>query len=231
MAEPQLLLDLGVREARGRDDFMVAPSNEIAVAWIDRWPDWPGPGLVLYGPPGSGKSHLAQVWRQASAAVELDADRLASEETPALLGAAEAAIIDDIEGLLTTGPLVQEGLLHLYNVLRERRGHLLLTSRSAPSAWDCSLPDLRSRLLALQTAALEDPGDELLAAVLVKLFKDRQVRVTPRVIDQLLRGMERSFAGAQALVAALDAKSLARGSKISEKIVREMLADSNRLAN
>ncbi len=96
----QLPLELAPRPALGREDFLVAPSNEVAVAWIDRWPDWPGPALALYGPPGSGKTHLCQVWRAASGAVEIDGSRLAEAEPPELLGAARTCVLDDADAVL-----------------------------------------------------------------------------------------------------------------------------------
>ncbi len=94
----QLPLDLGFRPALGRADFLVAPCNEEAVAWLDRWPQWPGPALALAGPARSGKSHLAEVWRVRSGAVLIAARDLDSARVPELLGAAKAAAVDDANG-------------------------------------------------------------------------------------------------------------------------------------
>ncbi len=142
----QLPLELALRPALGREDFLVAPSNQVAVAWIDRWPDWPGPALALYGPPGCGKTHLCQVWRAASGAVEIDAGRLARAEPPELLGAARACVLDDAEGLLGAegASADAERLLHLFNSVVERGGQLLLAARAAPARWPRGLADLGS---------------------------------------------------------------------------------------
>ena len=148
----QLPLELTLRPALGREDFLVAPSNQVAVAWIDRWPDWPGPALALYGPPGCGKTHLCQVWRAASGAVEIDAGRLARAEPPELLGVARACVLDDAETLLGGEGANAERLLHLFNSVVERGGQLLLNGHAAPARWPCGLADLGSRLVPLSLA-------------------------------------------------------------------------------
>lgn len=218
----QLPLDLGHRPALGREDFLVAECNAAAVAWIDRWPDWPGGGLALHGPAGCGKSHLAEVWRGRSGAIRLDAALLAGAEPPQLLGTARACVID---GLYDSGAARpdERRLLHLYNLMRERGGHVLFAARAAPARWPVALPDLRSRLGALPAVEIGPPDDVLLAAVLVKLFVDRQLAVGADVIDYLARRMERSFEAARRLVAALDREALAAHRRIALPLAREVL--------
>ncbi len=225
----QLPLELALRPALGREDFLVAPSNQVAVAWIDRWPDWPGPALALYGPPGCGKTHLCQVWRAASGAVEIDAGRLSRAEPPELLGAARACVLDDVEALLGgAGGADGEGanaerLLHLFNSVVERGGQLLLAARAAPARWPCGLADLTSRLAAAPAVRLGAPDDALMEALLVKLCADRQLAVGEEVVRYLLARMERSFAAARALVAALDRTSLAEGRAVTVPLARRVL--------
>ena len=221
----QLPLDLELRPALGRDDFMVAPSNEVAVAWIDRWPDWPGPALAIYGPPGCGKTHLCQVWRAMSGAVQADAAALDANQPPELLGAARACVIDDAEAALGADAERERRVLHLYNLLSERGGHLLVTGRDAPARWACALPDLGSRLAAMTAARLAAPDDALVEAVLVKLFADRQLRVGGEVVRFLSARMERSFEAARALVAALDRAALAGRRAVTVPLARRVLAE------
>lgn len=213
----QLPLPLGFRPALGRADFLVAPCNEAAVAWLDRWPRWPAPALALWGPPGSGKSHLAEVWRARSGAGAIDARALAPARVPQLLGDAKAAILEEADRA------DEEGLLHLYNLLAERQGHLLLVARAAPSRWRIALPDLRSRLLAAPAVAVAGPDEALLGALLVKLFADRQIAVGAEVIAYLLVRLDRSFEAARDAVAALDAASLASGRAVTVPFVRDAL--------
>ena len=222
----QLPLDLPHRPALGREDFLVADANETAVAWIDLWPSWPQPALVLHGPAGSGKTHLAQVWRHTSGAAEADAARLLAADPPDLLGAGTDLLLDDADRAVTKArdrAAVERRLLHLYNVVRERGGHLLLTARCAPARWALQLPDLRSRLQAATCAELGAPDDQLIQAVLIKLFADRQLRVPPEVVRFLLLRMERSFAEAERIVDALDAASLAARKEITVPLARQVL--------
>ncbi|MEO3429668.1 DnaA/Hda family protein [Pelagibius sp. CAU 1746] len=225
----QLPLDLGHRPALAREDFLVAPSNEVAVAWIDRWPDWPANALALFGPAGSGKTHLCQVWRQASGAIQIDADMLRSDEPPAYLGDPEggvrACVVEDAAGCLSAEPEVARRLLHLYNMMLERRGFLLLSDREAPARWDCPLADLRSRLSGMQAAALGEPDDALIEAVLVKLFADRQLPVNAEVVRFVSARIERSFAAARRVVAAIDRMALAKRRQITVPLARAVLQD------
>ncbi len=221
----QLPLALEPRPALAREDFLVAPSNEVAVAWIDRWPDWPGPVLALYGPPGCGKTHLCQVWRALSGAVALNAAGLVRAEPPELLGAARACVLDGAEAALGGEAERERRLLHLYNLLRERGGHFLLTGREAPARWPCALPDLRSRLVAAQAVRLAAPDDALMEALLVKLFADRQLRVSTEVVRFVMARMERSFEAARALVAALDRASLADRRALTVPLARRVLEE------
>ncbi len=224
----QLILDLGHRPALGREDFLVAPGNRVAVAWIDRWPDWPGPALALHGPAGSGKSHLCEVWRAASGAARIDGARLSAAEPPALLGDAAACALDDVEDALAADPACAGRLLRVYNMLVERGGHLLLLGRSAPARWPVALRDLRTRLAAVPAVELAAPDDALFEALLIKLFADRQLRVGAGVVRFLVPRIERSFATARALVEALDRAALAGRREITVPLAGVVLANRER---
>lgn len=217
----QLPLDLPHRRALDRDDFLVAACNRVAVGWIDRWPDWPSPALILHGPEGAGKTHLAAAWQRVSAAQWCQAEALGISEVGRLTEQGQAAFVVDAADVPGVN---QRALLHLYNILAERRGHLLLTCRQPPSRWDATLPDLRSRLAAAGTAALGAPDDALLAAVMVKQFADRQLRVSPDLPVFILPRIERSFAAVGQIVAALDRAALAAHRAITIPLAREVLA-------
>jgi len=215
----QLLLGFEHEVASGLEDFMPAPCNRAALAWLGRWPDWPAPALVLHGPPGCGKSHMARIWAARAAARQLDPAALPGfpdGELPA------AAVLDPAE------PVADElALLQLYNRLRERGGHLLLTARRPVAAWPLGLPDLASRLRAAPAVAIEAPDDALLAALLVKLFDDRQLAVSEGVIGYLIRHMERSFAAARSVVEALDRRSLQKRRPVTVALARAVLEPGN----
>jgi chromosomal replication initiation ATPase DnaA len=213
----QLALDLPHRTALGRADFLVSACNEAALGWIERWPDWPAHALVLYGPEGSGKSHLAELWRARSGGALITGDALDGVE-PADLARSRAIAVDDAEAA------PDRALLHLYNWCGETAAGLLIVGRAAPAAWPIALPDLASRLRAAPAAAIGPPDDALLAAVLVKHFADRQLPVGPAIIEFLVRRMERSFAAAAALAGTIDRLALAARGPVTLALARQALA-------
>ena len=222
----QLTLELPQRPALDRADFLVAPSNAAAVAWIDRWPDWPHRVLTIYGQRASGKSHLLQVWRRVSGARAVTPADVEAVEPPGLVGREALIAFDDAAGFLAkdlSGR--EERLLHLHNLIVEQGGFLLMTAESPPSRWHCRLPDLRSRLAAALTAELGAPDDSLIEGLLVKLFADRQLRVEMPLVRYLLPRIERSFAAVESLVAAIDKAALAGHREITVPLASQVLAE------
>jgi len=218
----QLTFDLPHRAALRRENFLVAPCNLDAVTWIDRWPEWPGPATCLHGPAGCGKSHLLEVWRVRSDARICNADLLA-EHGPAYFANAGAVALDDAEQVRD-----EVALFHLFNLVKEAGGYLLLAAATPPGRWAVELPDLRSRLNASTAIGVSAPDDVLLSSLLAKLFADRQLKVTEDVIGYAVRRMERSFDAARRLVAALDALALAEKRAVGLSMVRDTL---NRMAD
>ena len=214
----QLPLDLGHAPAFLATDFLIADCNAEACGWLDRWPAWPAFALALAGPPGCGKSHLAEVFRQRCGGIRMAASALAEDDLPGLAQAPAVIVEDADQG-------VDEALLlHLYNLIGEARHHLLLTARQAPARWPVALPDLRSRLASIPVAAIGAPDDRLLEALLLKLFADRQMRIGPEIVSFLVPRMERSFGAARRLVTAIDAAALSGHRPVTVPLVRQVLA-------
>jgi chromosomal replication initiation ATPase DnaA len=197
------------------------------VALIDAWPAWPAPSVALSGPEGSGKTHLAEVWRARSGAGLLSAAALDEADVPAL-AAARAVVIEDMEAL---SPAAERNLFHLLNLVKEEGASLLLTSREPPARLPIALPDLASRLRALPHAGLGAPDDALLAGILVKLFDDRQLRVAEPLIAYLAARIERSVAVARDVVAALDKASLSGKRPITVPLAADVLAGPGHASN
>ncbi|HEX4637117.1 MAG TPA: hypothetical protein VH189_13095 [Rhizomicrobium sp.] len=209
----QLVLPLETRSAQGRADFIVAPGNERAVAFIDSYPHWPAPAAVLYGPPASGKSHLAAVWADQAGAQIVEAGSLSA---------------DIPQGALVVENVAQGVPEAALFALLERGSPLLLTAQPPPTEWVSAfqlfLPDLGSRLRALLAFALWAPDDALLMGLAVKLFADRQVSVPESVVTHMIRSLDRSPGAIRDFVARADAVALAEKRPINLSLIKELLA-------
>jgi chromosomal replication initiation ATPase DnaA len=230
MSEPtksgstQLAFDFPHCPSFADTDFLIAPCNADAVAWIDRWPDWPGNATALIGPPGSGKTHLASIFAARTGAVSIVPTTLSGIDPMAVLGGARVAVIDEPESALAER-VAREGLFHLYNRLAAVKGQLLLTGRHAPARWGVALPDLASRLATASVVEIDAPDDALLAAILSKLFADRQLRPSVDMIRYILTRIERSPATFATLVAEIDRRALAGGRAVTMALVSDTVRD------
>lgn len=207
----QLPLDLPHRPSLARDDLIVTEANCLAVAAVDRWPDWGHPVLVVVGPPGAGKSHLAAAWAEMAGAVSPSPDATSDEPF--------AVVVDDVD----RGRWNEAEIFGIVNAARLGGGSVLLTSRVRPAAMEIALPDLASRLKAATSAELGAPDEALLEGVLAKLFADRQMAVDFKLVAYAAARMERSLEAANRFVAAVDREALARNGRINRSLLADIL--------
>ncbi len=218
----QLPLDLPTRTALGRDAYFISPSNAVALASVDNWRNWPNGKMILCGQKGSGKTHLTHVWAAESGARIVRASDLPTSDLSDLsTGALAVEDADQIAG----NPDAEEALFHLHNMILAEGNSLLLTAQTPPSRWPVSLADLKSRMEGTSVTMLDQPDDTLLAAMLTKLFADRQLSPSPEAVTYLLRYMERSAAEAVRIVALMDRRALSENRKISRTLAVEVLND------
>jgi len=218
----QLSFDLPAKTALGREDFFVSPANALAVAMISA-NSWPGNKLVLSGPAGAGKTHLAHVWAAETGGRILQAGALRYDDVPALANGPVA--VEDVP--MIAGDMEQQkALFHLHNLVLAEGHSLLITGRLAPKFWQLPLADLQSRVEGAHHVALDPPDDALLGAVLAKLFVDRQLNPGPEVIAYLVKHMDRRFETAAHVVAQLDQLALAEKREITRALaIRVLNAD------
>lgn len=212
----QLPLVFGHDPARGREDLLVSDRLSAAIAIVDHWPDWPSPVVIIAGPVGSGKSHLANIWRDRAGA---EAIHPIAGSNAAEIAALKPVLFEDAD----RQGFDDAALFHVINSVRENGTALLMTSRLWPMSWPTTLPDLRSRLKAATVIEIGEPDDELLTQVLFKLFADRQLLVDERLVAYIVNRMERSLEAAQAIVERLDHLALARGTRLTRALAAEVL--------
>ena len=219
MAE-QLVFEFPRKTAFGRADFFVSDSNQRAVDAIEDWANWPLGKLLLIGPVGAGKSHLARIWAELSGATVVQASDLLRQDLEQI--STNAVCVENADKIARDVP-AQEAFFHLHNLQAEAGQSLLITGRSEPQLWGLTLADIESRIQAAQLVRLNEPDDGLLAAVLIKQFEDCQIAIDPKVVHFLLGRMDRSFGAVRKIVADLDREALAQRRSITVPFVRGVL--------
>ncbi|MAN55391.1 MAG: chromosomal replication initiator DnaA [Paracoccus sp. (in: a-proteobacteria)] len=218
----QLTLDLTTPPAHARADFLPAPANQAALAMLDSPQAWPQGRMLLIGPEGAGKTHLAAFWAAENGARRLSAASLRPDAADALAADGGALVVEDADHAgFAAG--AEQALFHLWNLCGPRDCLLLMTARRAPRDWGLVLPDLRSRMDAMPQVRLGPPDETLLAAVLVKLFADRQLAVPAGLIDWLVLRMDRDLGLARRLVAAIDRAAMAAQGPVTRRMAAEAL--------
>jgi chromosomal replication initiation ATPase DnaA len=208
----QLILPLEPLSRMTREDFVVAPGNQRALAYLDTWPDWPAPATALFGPSASGKTHLARIWAARANATLADARELNAP-------IAGAAVVENCDSVTSHN---HEPSLF---AMLERGTPLLLTGRDPPASWQVELPDLASRFRALVAFELGGADEALLMALAVKLFSDRQVEVPEAVVTELVRQLERSPAAMRDFIQRADREAMSRQKPINLQLIRGLMAD------
>jgi len=216
----QLALALPHAESLTRDNFMEGAANAQALALIDCWPDWPNRVMMLAGPEGSGKSHLAAIWAAEAGARSISAHALATADVPGELTTG-ALVVDDLD----PATFDERALFHLLNLARQDEAFVLLTGRTLPSAFSVQLPDLQSRLRAVTAVTLTLPDDQLFRALIVKFCADRQMSVDDSIVSYLATRIERSFAAARQAVELLDQEALRQRRPVTRALAAEILKD------
>jgi len=222
----QMVLDLPFRAAMGRADFFVSDANAAAVAGIEGWRGWPMGKMLLIGPAGAGKTHLAHVFAAQTGGRVLAAADLVGTD-PARLVTAPALAIEDADRI-AGDRAAEEALFHLHNAAADRGVALMVSARTPPARWGLTLPDLDSRMQQAGQLSLAPPDDRLMSAVLVKLAADRQMALTPALIAYILPRIERSLAAARDMVLALDAEALAAKARPGIRHAKTVLGERAR---
>jgi len=217
----QLAFALPHAESLTRDNFLEGPANAAGLALVESWPEWPNNIMLLVGPEGSGKSHLAAIWAEQAGARSTTTQALTAAAVPGAL-ATGALVVED----LRSSDLDERALFHLMNLAREDEAFVLVTAREPPSAFEIELRDLKSRLRAVPTVSLLAPDDQLFRALIVKFCADRQLAVDETVVSYLATRIERSYAAVRQAVELLDAEALRLGRPVTRALAAELLRNT-----
>lgn len=223
-AARQIPLDLTFRPSYGRDSLVVASCNQMAVGMIDRWPDWSGyPLVTLFGPPASGKHHLASLWASRAQAHILSVTEFFEAPLEELISQQKNFVIERADFII--GDVAQEEkLFHLYNHAHQGNIFLFLTMQTHPAQFTYAHGGhLASRLQAAPILEITKPDEQTLAAVMVKLCADRHMDIAPEIVFYALDRMERTFLSVKTLVEMLDQESLADKRKITIPLLRQVM--------
>jgi chromosomal replication initiation ATPase DnaA len=217
----QLAFALPHAESLSRDNFFEGPANAAGLALVDSWPEWPNRVMLMVGPEGSGKSHLAAIWADEAGARSTTAHALTTAAVPGAL-ATGALVVED----LNSPDFDERALFHLMNLAREDGAFVLITARAPASAFQVELRDLRSRLRAVPSVSLLPPDDQLFRALIVKLCSDRQLSVDEAVVNYIATRIERSYAAARQAVELLDSEALRLGRPVTRALAADLLRDA-----
>jgi chromosomal replication initiation ATPase DnaA len=216
----QLVFELPHRQCWDETDFFITSRNQHALRLVTAWPDWHAPAAVIFGPPQSGKTYLANIWRNRANGEFIETSKLVEHMWTAPYA---PLIIEDVD----TSAFCETALFHHLNLAREHGSFILLTAQTPPGQWEISLPDLRSRIRSYPAAEIQPPDEEHLAGLLLKHFSDRQIEVAPDVISYLVTRIERSMAAAQTVAEQLDKLALAEQKKVTRAFAAKVLKDLN----
>jgi DnaA regulatory inactivator Hda len=224
----QTLLNLRHTPSYAPQDFILGTANEEAHAWLHAWPtSWTAPSAILWGEEGCGKTHLAHIWKHLAHAEFLCPTTLSHDLEHLFTSSANAThkawILEDVTSHLSAQHFSEEDLFHLLNICQQHHNYLLMTAYTPASQWNLSLKDVSSRLHALPSIAISLPDDELLKAVLIKLFSDRQLHISDEVMHYILLRIDRNFQHLERLCDTIDRLSLQTKRKINITLVKEIL--------
>ena len=224
----QLSFNLKKEKIYEKDDFLVSKSNKEAYKLINKWPNWESRKIIIFGDSGTGKTHLSKIWQEKTSAIILNLNKFKKIKFDNFFLKKKKFIIENISNFFDKikkkdKENLEKNLLHFYNLIDEKRGYVVLTASIAPKFWGINLPDLKSRILSSTTVNIKKPDDELLSAVLVKLFIDKQILIDKKIIKFIVYRSERSFSGLQGIVEKIDKQSLITKKKINVNFVKKLI--------
>jgi len=213
----QLILKFPSRQAYKREDFYVSPSNQEAYDFINSWPRWIKRIVNIFGPSGSGKSHLASILKNKTSCLQINSNEL-NEKIFIRYKTKETLIIENLDKKIS-----EKLLFSLWNVALQDNKYIMTTSKKPISSYKFKLKDLESRVKSSLIIGINLPNDDLISVILAKNFSDKQIKVKKKHIDYIIKRIDRSYEKISQFIFTLDKYSLKKGSPFSLKLIKEVL--------
>ena len=213
----QLILKFPSSKIYKKEDFYVSSSNQTAFDYINSWPKWIKRIVNIFGPSGSGKSHLASLLKNKTSCLEVDSLKL-NNETISRFKTKEALIIENLNQNVS-----EKYLFNLWNAATQDNKYLLITSNKAINTYKFKLKDLTSRINSSLIIGINLPSDDLISAILAKNFSDKQIKVEKKHIDYIIKRIDRSYEKISQFILTLDKYSLKKGSPFGLKLIKEVI--------
>ena len=200
-------------------DFYVSSNNFDAYKLIENWPQWPGNNINIFGPSGSGKTHLANILNKKINTAFVNAPDV-NNNFLSKIKKVDCVIIDDYQNN------IQENLFYsLINEVLQSNQHMLINSKIPINRTTTNLRDLNSRFKNFISLGIQMPTDELLRVIITKSFSDKQIEVNVRVLEFILKNIDRSYEKIFKFIEDIDIASLSSGKSININLIKKVLKD------
>ena len=213
----QLILKFPSDKNYSKEDFFVTSSNKEAYDFINSWPKWVKRIVNIFGPPGSGKTHITSILKSKTSVLETESNLL-NDNIFFKFKTKEALIIKNLNENIS-----EKLFFSLWNTVIQDNKYLLITSINPISTYKLKLLDLKSRIRSCMSIRIKLPSDELISVILAKNFSDKQITVEKKHIDYIIKRIDRSYEKISQFISILDTYSLKKASPLNLKLIKEVL--------
>lgn len=218
----QLPFHFDIEQTYLEEDFLRNHTNSLAWEAIGSWPNWTSYGIILFGLPKTGKTHLSHIFHKRSQGIFLEKEMLKElDQFETLIFPGKGYIVEDVHSWIVN---FENSFFHLCNLVKERKAFLLMTAETSPQAWGIRLADLKSRLSLFPIFRLDSADDELLEAILIKKVSEMQIELEASVRRYILTHSERSADSLIKFLEDLNQTSLTFQRKITIPLVKEVMS-------
>ena len=213
----QLILKFPSHQAYKKEDFYVSPGNQEAYDFINSWPRWIKKIVNIFGPSGSGKSHLASILKNKTSYLQINSNEL-NEKIFLKFKTKEVLIIENLHESVS-----EKLLFSLWNIALQDNKYVLITSKKPINTYKFKLKDLKSRVNSSLIIGINLPSDDLISVIIAKSFSDRQIKVEKKHIDYIIKRIDRSYEKISQFVSIFDKYSLKKGTSFDLKLIKDVL--------